>query len=480
MSKLKATKQEAKCMHVLTLPLKYELWQRDIMDKRFELCRKVYNAMLGYEIKQYRKMTRDPRYAESTNTIDAAYKGAEKNENGKAKIKKTPELEEAYNMRKELAKEYGFTEFAFLATVKTFYKDRVDFSQNISSAMAGISIAKPMWAAFSSVMYRKGEQVSFKKYNNWRSVATDGKSGIRMVDTSGNTIFTRPDNEQVYILYGTSKGRVLKMPVIIKDDDVYAKEALSNNIKIIRIVRKVVKGMSQYSVQFTVEGVPPVKYRADGEEKHPIGKGKVGIYIDTTSVTAVNTDGIHEFSMKEGLTDHSGEIARIQQYLDASRRFSNPDNFTEDGTAVKKGQIIDGKRVKLNWKYSKGYKKARAKLSDLFRMDAETRDIQRNILANKLLALGDEFYINDYPFQYAAQRKKEAETDSKGRQKSKKRAGKTIGKLAPAAVVEKLDMRLKSRGYDGVVKIKLNSIDKTHENYRQIYAAELYKATAEE
>ena len=461
-------------MSVVTLPLKYEPWQRDVMNKRFELCRNVYNAMLGYEIKQFGKMQRDPRYKEIAPVIESAYKGAERDSDGKAKIKITPELKEAFDKKNAIEQEYGLTEFGFTSSVRMFYKEKIDFTQNISSNLAILSIAKPMWAAFSAVMYRGGEQVSFKKYGELNSVATDGKSGMRLIDRHEDTLFSRVNNEPVSICYGTAKGKILTMPVVLDKNDVYAQEALTHPIKVIRLVRKKVKGEYRYSVQFTVAGAPPIKYTKDGKEKHPMGSGRVGVYIDTTSVTAVNQDGTHVFSLKEGLSDHSKEISEIEQYLDISRRLSNPDNYNADGTSVKNGIVVDGKRVRLKWKYSNKYKKARAKKENLYRIDSENRSIQRDIIANRLMALGDEFYINDYPFQYAAQRKKDTQIDKNGRQKSKKKAGRTIGQLAPAAVVVKLESRLKARGVAGITKVKLKDIDLSMPNYREEYAKQLF------
>ena len=40
---------ENKIMSVVTLPLKTEKWQEDILQKRFELCRKIYNNKESYK-----------------------------------------------------------------------------------------------------------------------------------------------------------------------------------------------------------------------------------------------------------------------------------------------------------------------------------------------------------------------------------------------------------------------------------------------
>lgn len=35
----------------LTLPLKLEKWQEDLLAKRFEIARQIYNTMVGKELK---------------------------------------------------------------------------------------------------------------------------------------------------------------------------------------------------------------------------------------------------------------------------------------------------------------------------------------------------------------------------------------------------------------------------------------------
>lgn len=49
----------------LTVPPKTELWQDDVLFKRFEIYRSIYNAMLGHRLKEYRKMLNDENYKKS-------------------------------------------------------------------------------------------------------------------------------------------------------------------------------------------------------------------------------------------------------------------------------------------------------------------------------------------------------------------------------------------------------------------------------
>ena len=50
--------------YVLTLQLKTEKFQEDILNNRFEKCRKIYNSCLGEALKRYNHMIeiQTPRY----------------------------------------------------------------------------------------------------------------------------------------------------------------------------------------------------------------------------------------------------------------------------------------------------------------------------------------------------------------------------------------------------------------------------------
>lgn len=464
--------KESKMMSVIEIPLKTEKWQEDILFKRFELCRKVYNAMLGYEIKQYRKMLSDPRYIESKEVINAAYKLSDAKE--KAATKKTPEYKRATEMQRQLMMEYGMSEFGFMHDIAKFY---MIYNQNIPSAVAGVTIAKPMWAAFDKRLFGNGQKVSFKKYDTWNSMASAGKSGIRLVNAEGKTVLHRNGNEKLWCLCGTSKGKMIKMPLKIDNKDTWLLEMLDRDIKIVRIVRKKVRGTYKYSVQLTVSGAPAIKYdKTTGEIKNTIGSGKVGVYIDTSSVTICTKDGIISKDLTDSIPDFSEQIAEQQRIMDEASRRANPDNYNEDGT-IKHGIMVDGKRRKLNWVRTKAYKDARNKKANLQRVETEQRSIARHILANEILSYGDQIVVNDYPFQYAAMRRKFEEGEElteSGRPKKKKKKGAEIGHNTPATLVMLMDQKLKSAGYQGVEKVKLKDMDYSA-GYRQYYAKMLYE-----
>lgn len=56
---------------VLSLPLKTEAWQGDILEKRFEINRQIYNALLERALKRYRQMVQTRAYREIQKKLEA-------------------------------------------------------------------------------------------------------------------------------------------------------------------------------------------------------------------------------------------------------------------------------------------------------------------------------------------------------------------------------------------------------------------------
>lgn len=465
----KKAEKQSDMMSVVTLPMKTEIWQEDRLEKMFELYRVTYNAMLGNQIKKYRKMLRDERYIKSRNYINDVYRMSD--EKAKKEAKKSDEYKEMVQLNRDVLKEYGMSEFGFGKEGTVF---RQHFKENLSSTCVGYSIAKPMWAAFDSLLFGNGEKVKFKKKGDFRSICSDLKSGIRIVNADGETLYTRDGNKKLFVAVGSGKKRKMIIPIMIDEKDLFKVQMLDRPYRTGRIIREKVKGRYRYSIQLTVEGAPAPKLDAKtGEFKHYIGKGHCGVYIDTTKCVVAAQDKITTIDLSDGIISYEEKRAAIDVFLDTSRRISNPDNYNEDGT-IKKGIIWeDGKRHRLHWQYSKNYQEARDKRSDLYRKEAETRRIRRNILSNMILSMGDSFTVNDYPFEYAARRKKEDEFTESGRPKSKAKAGKVIGENAPAEVITLLDNKLKANGLEGVVKVKLSDVDYSKHDYREEMAVRL-------
>lgn len=456
-------------MSVVTIPLKTEKWQSDLLEKRFEICRQIYNSMLGYELKKLREMERRPEYKQAKEVIANACKTMTPEER-----KKDADFKAASQTKKDLIKEYNFSaqgKGGFSVQVERFYKY---YNVNIPSKVAGCTIVPAMWAAFEDYFYGNGKQIRFKQKGKWRSMVSDGKSGIRIVDEDGETVRGNANGRKLYCVCGTSKGKVAKMPLKIDKKDYYKQEMLDmETYKQVRIINKEVRGALKWYVQITIDKTPATKRDKDGNEKNPINDGKVGIYIDTSHVV-YTTDGENftDVSLEDADTDiyYDAKIKKLQQYLESSRRATNPENFNEDGT-IKKGVYAEGKRHRLRWTFSNGYIKAKAEKKDLERVQAENRKLRRIEIANEILSHGNHVMVNDYPFQVAAMRKKETENEND----KKKKAGYSVGHNAPGTLIMLIDQKLASAGYTGVEKVKIKDLEKS-DSYRERYAKEMYMA----
>ena len=136
----------------------------------------------------------------------------------------------------------------------------------------------------------------------------------------------------------------------------------------------------------------------------------------------------------------------LQRKLDRSRRATNPDNYAPDGT-IRRG-------VKLTRNKSRKYLKCQKELAYIQRQQADIRKRQHNELANHLLILGDRFYVEDMEWPALTHRAKKTEISEKtGKIKRKKRFGKSVGNKAPASLIGLLDLKLKSRGLAGVIRV---------------------------
>lgn len=417
---------------VVTLPLKTEPWQADRLGRIMESCRSIYNSMLGILLKRYRRMRNDPRYRRCNDIIRACY------ESGDMKSRKSDEYRAAVDERNRIFKEYGFTEFDFTNLGTEIYGH---YKENVSSMMKNRSVAKPLWNAFSDFFYKNGKQVHFKKKDEWNSVSTDGKSGLRLVNRDNKTLLTGTAAEPMWLYVGTRSGKSMQIPVILPEKDEWKREMVCRPIRVVRVIRKKVRGTDKYYLQLTVEGGSAPKLDRQGVEKHPIGQGKVGVYIDSGSVTIATQTETRTFPLNTGNEDLEKEKAELMRFLEASRRASNPENFYPSG-AIRRRSRQQGKKAARTWNYSNHYKAARAKLADLYRVEAENRRLERTRIANEILGYGNEFTIN-----------------------------------APGLLTQLLKQKAEDGGKGSVRVVSLEETDKTGD-YRERFARKLMEACA--
>lgn len=292
------------------------------------------------------------------------------------------------------------------------------FSDNIDSHTAQ-KIASSLWKAYYKLFYGNGKKIHYKKYGNLNSLeGKSNKSGIRFKD-------------DIVIWNG------LKIPVIINYDNQYEYQVLESDIAYCRIIRKYIRNKYKYYVQIIFKGNPPVKInKKTGEIKHPISQGDVGIDISTSTIAYSSSTDVKILELADKVQNIEDQKRRLLRKMDRSRRAMNPNNYNKDGTIKNQGS------KKVTWNKSNHYIKYQNELKELYRKQKDMRKYQHECLANQIISLGDNIYVEIMSFFGLAKRTKKTEKNSKGRFKCKKRFGKTIANRAPAMLLEIINRKL--------------------------------------
>ena len=396
---------------IVQFPLKTEKYQEDILDKRFEIGRQIYNSLVNITQKRYREMIKTKKYRSLISQLSGD--------------KKKDKL--IWEQINEIRKQYGMSEYSFYNDVK---KLQHHFSKNID-ALTARSIASNIWKAYEKLFFGNGNKIHYKKYSTLNSL--EGKfnsTGIRFKDDA--------------ILWNG-----LKIHVVIDYDNYYENQALKSKIAYCRLIRKFVRKKYKYYVQIIFKGNPPIKVDNEtGEVKHYIGDGDVGIDIGTSTIAYSSTTDVKILELADKVQNIENEKRRLLRKMDRSQRATNPDNYNEDGTIKKQGN----KRV--GWNKSNHYLKYQNQLKELYRKQADVRKYQHECLANQIISLGDNIYVEKMNFQGLAKRSIKTEKNDKGKFKRKKRFGKSISNRAPSMLLQIIDRKL---SYYGKSLIKIDT-----------------------
>ena len=373
----------------ITFPLETEKHQEDILTKRFEIARKIYNSLVTVTQKRYKEMIKTRRYRNIKSELKATY--------DKADTKKQKEL---YKELNQIYKEYGLNEYSFHSDVT---KIRKVFSENIDSNTAQ-KIATALWKAYDKLLFGNGEYIHYKKNDSVKSL--EGKSNKAGIRFKADTLFWNG----------------LVIPVKINYNNYYEYQAMQNQICYNRIVRKFVRGKYKYYLQIVFKGLPPTKINKEtGKVKRQVGKGNVGLDIGTQTIAISSKIDVKLLELTDRVQDIENEKRILLRRMDRSKRATNPDNFNEDGTIKKQGN------KKVVWRYSKKYVNAKNKLNELYRKQADVRKLQHEILANYIISLGDNIYVETMNYSGLQKRAKEtAVIEKAGRIIKKKRFGKSL------------------------------------------------------
>ncbi len=396
---------------VLTLDLETSAFQADVLAKRFEIGRKLYNSVLHVSLKRYRELVKTKAWRANEANIKELIK-----KNNKTKSK---ELKPFYENKREMLRFARLSEYELHKDIAPMQKH---FRKNIDSSTAQ-KIASQAWSAYDSVLFSKGKKLSFKNYYIGLNTleGKTNKTGIRYLAHAHCIIWNN-----------------LRIPVQRKLTP-YESECLRHDVKYCAIKRTFVRGKIKYSVQLILEGTPPPKVKSEtGEFQALLGSGDVGIDIGTQTLAYTSNSSASLTKLAPSVQNIEDEKRRIQRYMDRSKRALNPNNYKEDGT-VKKGR--------LQWTYSKRYARARNQLKELYRKQAALRKQDHFLLVNELIQLGDTFKIEKMNFQGLQRRAKNTTMNEKtGKYNRKNRFGKSLANRAPAMFVTMLKNKIHQKG----------------------------------
>jgi hypothetical protein len=375
--------------YVITLKLATNYSDIKALEKRYRIAEIIYNSVIKYARKQYKKLLMDKRYKEA--------KGKD---------------------RSNLIQECNLTKFQLFKYVKIIgkkYKKYLDSKvvQNIA-AYAYVSVQK--------LLYGNGKYLHFKKYGELDTISTDTNiNKLKYVD--GIVIFNN-----------------LKIKVRNKDlNNPYIKEALKSRIKFIRIKRLIFNGGYHYYVQLIMEGIPPLKERK-------IINGNVGIDIGPSTVAVSSNTRCVLKELAPKTNDYNKKIALILQKMDRSKRKSNPQNYNNDGT-IKRGMkwLYSNNYKALRRKLKTLYRRKSAYIKQSHEiLSNEILSLGNNVLVEKM---------NFSALQRRAKNTQRQDKvtiiiDSKGNEKQihkykkKKRFGKSLNNRAPAMLISIIDRKL--------------------------------------
>lgn len=382
--------------YILTLKLKTNKSDMVALNKYFELSRKLYNALLGEELKRLKIMRESKLYQQAQKETD--------------KVKRRElfkEVEIKYNYGK-----FALNKYSTSLRVNEFK----DIDANTVQALSARVIQ-----TIDKLRFGNANKVNFIRYNEMYSIeGLTNRQGIRFRDG---------------ILYFNK----LVLECIIRKNDKYAQLSLQDKIKYCRIIRKQKGNRDIYYVQLVLEGIPP--------KKREIGQGEVGIDIGTKTIGIVSDNETKLLELAEGLNDIQNIKTRLSRKLDRQRRAYNPNKYNSDGT------INTSNRDK--WIKSNNYVKTQNKLRDIQSKMARIRKQKHEELANYILSLGNIIKVETMNYKGLQARAKETTVNEKtGKYNKRKRFGKSLANKAPSMLLTIIDRKLK---YENLWLFKVNT-----------------------
>ena len=388
--------KEAKQRFIIQLKLDTTKTDSRILEKRFRIANHIHNVMVKEARRRLSRLYRDSEYKEIISHLKASQ--------GKYRPGDKQKL-------RDIQRAYGLSEYQFHAYVD---KGQSQYSKNIDSHSRQ-KIATHVWQATASCIFGGGKDIHFHKLVHCHSI--EGKSNTSGIRYRNNRLCWNG----------------LYIPVIIKKNDSYICEALGHDICFCRIVRRWHKHQYRYYLQLVMKGISPCRNVPDIHNT-----SKVGIDIGPSTIACVSEKGVILTELTEDVPAIDRRLRAMQRKLDRQRRMNNPNNYNHDGTIKK-----DTKTFKKIWKTSRHMSNTADEIRALYKKRAERLKQSHNRLANSILSLGTDIYIEDMDMMALAKRTQKTEvSEQTGKYKKKKRFGKSISNHAPSMLIDTIDRKL--------------------------------------
>ena len=135
---------------IIQFPLKTEKYQEDILDKRFEIGRQIYNSLVNITQKRYKEMIKTKKYRNLISQLSGDKK-------------KDKDIWKQINKIRE---QFGMSEYSFhhdVTRIRHHFYGSIDYR-------TAQKIASNLWRAYEKFFYGNGRYIHYKKYGSLNSL----------------------------------------------------------------------------------------------------------------------------------------------------------------------------------------------------------------------------------------------------------------------------------------------------------------------
>ena len=408
-------------MYCLTLKLDTNYNQNKYLSKIFYFKWKIKNDLISWCNHKLKSLQKDTRYKE---------------------LIKQYRIEKDKKIKKQIGKQLNNLIVKFKLNKAIIYKFIKPFREkykNFITSQEMDAICDDTIKAIEKILYSDGEELHYKNLYNVKTLSAKSlTNGIKI------------DLQKLTIIQGSSKTKhYVEIPFIV--DTLYKQECLledAEKIKYCRLKRLQFNNYFHYYIQLVIDSNPPTKQNPKN--------GTIGIDIGTQTIAIVGDSKCYLKELAPKTEEYNIKIRNIQRKIDRSLKYTNPNNYNEDGT-IKKGS----KFVKSN-----NCLKLQRQLRTVYRKKSEyTKQNHYNLIAKILNQAKDGVYIEPMNYQSLAKKSKSKTQKSnkvkaiKGRQiklcKRKRRFGKSVNNKSPGLFISLLKQRCE------ILKIPYFEIDRT-------------------